>query len=109
MATDHLTLTIESAPPVLRLALLGELDMASAPALIRFVEQLDLGSIDEVRIDCWGLTHVESAGITALLRLRAAADRTGAVVCLERVKPTQRSVLEIAELLELLHVDQHSG
>jgi anti-sigma B factor antagonist len=51
----------------LRLAVTGELDLASAPSLLTHVEQLEIGGAGTLAIDLAGVTFMDVAGMRVLL------------------------------------------
>ncbi|GIF15695.1 STAS domain-containing protein [Actinoplanes teichomyceticus] len=85
---------------ITRLALAGDLDMATAE---RLDEQVGL-SVTETRpsrlvIDATGLTFCDSSGIHALVRARDTAHRHGSAFVLTNLTGMARRTLEITGLL----------
>jgi anti-sigma B factor antagonist len=62
-----LTFTEFSVDGQLRLAIAGELDMASAPLLLRRIEQLELDGPDTLALDLGDVTFMDVAGMRVLL------------------------------------------
>lgn len=60
--------SIES-PTMLMVRLSGELDMAGAEEVRRFVDQSMTKSYPSIRFDCRGVTFIDSIGVKALLHL----------------------------------------
>ncbi len=85
------------------LSLAGELDMATAPALRRALDDLGAPGATIV-VDLAGLEFIDSSGLNELvLALRRQRDDGGDVV-LRSPRPHTRKVLEIAGLTQLFTV-----
>lgn len=86
----------------------GEIDLATAPELMRGVEAgLDAGPVGVRRlvIDLSDVGFLDSSGLNALVRLRRLLDGRG--IAFRLVSPADRAVrhvFEITELTEPLHV-----
>jgi anti-sigma B factor antagonist len=72
-----------------RVVLSGELDMATAPELLRELATLDSAAFT---IDLSGLTFIDSSGIAALVRLR----RDHRTVRIDGVSDPVRNVLKLS-------------
>ncbi len=105
MASADFSYSVERDGQVLRVALIGELDALAAGGLHEALRDADLRGVAEVRVDCSGLTYLESAGIAVLVKAHASVTAAGAVVILEHMRPAQRRVLEIVGLTEHLHLE----
>ncbi len=105
MADDHFSYSVERDDQVLRVALFGELDALAARGLRDVLRRSDLSGVTEVRVDCSGLTHLESAGMSVLVEAQAMVTAAGGTVFLERMRPAQRRVVEIGGLAEHLHLE----
>jgi anti-anti-sigma factor len=83
-----------------RLAVAGELDLQTAPALAQTLqEQLDAGC--DVELQMSGVTFIDSSGIRVLVQARAAAAAAERQFALcEPLPPQMRRVFEVASLLE---------
>lgn len=106
MAGDF-SYTVDRHDGTLVVRLFGELDALAAQDLAAVMDRMDgagLTGVAEVRVDCEDLTYLEAAGISILLRVRAAVVARGASVTLERLQPAQRRVIEATGLEEALHV-----
>lgn len=71
---DYFDFDVAIEPPLLRLRLYGELDLASAPAL-DLVHCVLPEDIEVVRIDLTGMRFCDTAGLRALARLCAGAEQ----------------------------------
>ncbi len=85
-------------------SLMGELDMASAPGLLRRVHELLEHPIRDLTLDLAALTFVDSSGIAAFNQARADADRHEVTFALAAVPKQARQVLELTNMDELLHI-----
>src|SRR6476660_7200336 len=65
-----------------RLALEGELDIASAPMLEATIEEICAGQPRELIIDMTGVEFVDSSGLNAILRAKALCEERGCDFCL---------------------------
>jgi anti-sigma B factor antagonist len=78
----------------------GEVDGAAVAAL----EAACAEAGDQVRIDCSGCEFIDSAGVSALLRLRAERVERGGSLTLVDPSPVVVRVLEITGLAEAFGV-----
>jgi anti-anti-sigma factor len=78
----------------------GEVDRAAAGTLEAVCEEVG----DDIRIDCSGCEFIDSAGVSALLRLRAERVERGGSVTLVDPSPVVVRVLEITGLGEAFGV-----
>ena len=99
----ELGIRVERQAGQTRLAVDGELDLASAPALQDAISRLlapgdgpDGGA--EIVVDLAGLTFLDSSGLGALLQARAAVLAAGGRLTLTAVAPGPRRVITIAGL-----------
>ncbi|HEX5224179.1 MAG TPA: STAS domain-containing protein [Solirubrobacteraceae bacterium] len=89
-----------------RLALSGELDLASASALADAVSQLCADGAREIVLDIGALEFIDSTGLRAILssRVVCAASSCALIVSPEadKVNPQVRRLLQVTGLLERL-------
>jgi len=81
-------------------SVMGELDIASAPALEHAVSQTLNGQGEEFRLDLSRLTFMDSSGAQALLHVHKRAEGLGRQLVI--VSPTR----EVRMVLEVLGLDQ---
>jgi anti-sigma B factor antagonist len=102
--TDLVRVDVLGDLPALRLAVSGEVDSSSAPALrTQLDEVLDKG-VTDLTVDLTGVTFLDSAGLCVLAAAHRRAVRSGVRL---RVVATSRAVIrpmQITGLYELLHV-----
>lgn len=83
------------------LKLVGELDLATTPALNKALLDPSLPETP-LRLDLSDLTFVDSCGIHAILTLARSQDGRGPLVLLD---PSA----QVSRLFELLGLDEHAG
>ena len=79
----------------------GELDVSALDALRAALDQVLLGSGEPIAIDVAGLSFIDSAAISELLRYQIAASARQRLLCLDRVS---KQVAAVIECLDLDHV-----
>lgn len=85
-------------------AVCGEVEIATAPALMEAVEEAIRGSSGPFVIDLGEVDFLDSAGIHCLVRARALLGREDRVLALMRPRANVRRVLELVGLDALLPV-----
>ena len=83
------------------LKLVGELDVATTPALNKAISDLSPART-QVTLDLAELTFVDSCGIHAILSLAKSINGNGPLVLLN---PTEA----VSRVLEILDLDKHAG
>ncbi len=96
---DHLTIGVLSADGTALLRLDGELDAATAPALLEVGRSLVGAGSTAVVVDCAHLRFCDSAGLHAFVSIRGTAGVDS--VALVRTTPAVRRLLAVAGLDEL--------
>jgi anti-sigma B factor antagonist len=90
-----------------RVSVVGEIDMAAAPALeAALAAAVDRDGATRVEIDFAGVTFCDSIGIAALDRAYATASRRSLPLRLLGVRPAVARVLDIIGILDALTSDQ---
>jgi len=98
-----LTIEVQRTDEGVHVTVGGELDLATADELTAAVGS-PVASDRSITIDCGGLTFLDSVGIRAFVELHNEAATAGVDFRLVRVPPMVRRVLEITQLLDVLHV-----
>ena len=92
--------------PRRRLALSGELDLASAGALSEVVEKLCAEGVQEIVLDIGALEFIDSTGLRAILSSRVVCAETNCALSVapeaDQVRPQVRRLLQVTGLLERL-------
>jgi anti-sigma B factor antagonist len=84
------------------LALVGELDMASAPQLLHAVDALIAAGQRMTTLDLSALTFCDSSGISALIQVRAAMVQVGGELSVVGVTGLPLRALQVTGLLQML-------
>ena len=84
-----------------RLAVDGELDLASVPALENAMASATLDDIAELVLDLRGLEFIDSTGLRAILLQDKRSTERGQTFALVRGSE------QVQRLLDLTHVDEH--
>jgi anti-sigma B factor antagonist len=93
----------EAAGVVLRLE--GELDASSAPELERRLDELTSEGHPRLVLDLGGLSFVDSAGVSVLIRAKHDADERGYTLALSQPTPQVQGVFALLGLLRWLEPD----
>jgi anti-anti-sigma factor len=98
----HLDTTCPS-PGTVRVAVTGEVDMATATVLRdKLLDALDGQSPSVLEVDLAGVTFLDCAGLGALVAARNAAVQTGRQMRVSHPQPIVRRVLAVTGLITLL-------
>ncbi len=85
-------------------ALVGELDVSTAPELRQHADRI-VDADGDVWIDCANLTFADSSGLDAMLRLAQQLRKQQRRVMVSNVRPMVRRAMEVLQLTELLELD----
>lgn len=75
-----LTITIESAHPLVSLYVEGQVDTQTAPQLLDTLTKLQLGELEELRIFASEISFLSSAGLRALIFAKQKMPHTSTLV-----------------------------
>ncbi|MGY1824302.1 STAS domain-containing protein [Geodermatophilus sp. SYSU D00079] len=103
---DIVTIDVSRSTTAVRLAVAGEVDSSTAPALRDAVDEAFAAGAREIVVDLDAVTFLDSAGLCVLAGAHRRADEDGVRV---RVLASGRAVirpLQITGLWELLAVEQ---
>lgn len=104
--TPALTIdVVETDRASARVVAAGDVDLASAPALVDAV-LTSLGDHRSVHLDLSDVTFLDSSGIHALMRLARAGDDTTTVTISPDLRPQVRKVLEVSGVMPMLPFDR---
>jgi anti-anti-sigma factor len=87
------------------LVLSGELDVVSAPELQQHLAEVLSESHDRVMLDLNGLTFVDSAGVSVLIRAKQRAQADGRTLVLRRPTEQLERVFALVGLADWLAVE----
>jgi anti-sigma B factor antagonist len=95
----------ERAPGRFVLSLDGDLDIATAGALLDSVTRLlAAGGVSQLLVDLAEVRFLDSSGVRALLQARQAVDAAGATFAVSRPREFVAEVLRMAAVDQLLGV-----
>ncbi len=83
----------------------GELDLASAPQLLRTLFALFSHPVGVVILDCASLGFLDSSGLNVLNRARGTADEHGIRFVLRDLGDQPRQVLAVTRMTELFTIE----
>ena len=89
----------------MRIELVGELDVATAPELQRHVDEIASADGD-AWIDCTGLTFADSSGLETLTRLAKALGAQDRRLVLTNVRPMVRRAMDVLQITELFELEE---
>jgi anti-anti-sigma factor len=102
----HIATMISSPPGTARVAVAGEVDLATAPEFReRLLGVLHTQAPAVLDIDLTGVTFLDCTGIGALVVVHNAAVHAGCLVRVCHPQPIVRRVLEVTGLLDVLTVE----
>jgi anti-anti-sigma factor len=107
MADPQVSFEVHREPDRVRLAVFGDLDLASADQLADRARELIPDAPGQLVIDFGGVDFCDSAGIRALLTVRTAAVQAGVELRLTGVRDRHvRWVLHVTALDTVIPVDE---
>jgi anti-sigma B factor antagonist len=107
MTDPQVLFQIHREPDLARLAVIGDVDLASADELTERAKELIPDASGSLLIDFSGVSFCDSAGIRALLSIRSAAAQAGCEMRLTGVKHRHvRWVLHVTALDTVIPVDE---
>jgi anti-sigma B factor antagonist len=101
----QLSIERSTEAPGILLRLGGELDASSAPELDRRLRELTDEGHPRVLLDLSGLSFVDSAGVSVLIRAKHDAEERGYTLILRRPTPQVQGVFALLGLLRWLEPD----
>ena len=101
---DLVVQVVAEPDPCIRLA--GELDLRTAPRLVRALAELD-GC--DVVVDCTDLTFLDSTGISALVQAHNLRQGEGRRIAVRGISGVPLRALEISGLLATFGIPHRNG
>ena len=89
----------------MRIELVGELDVATAPELRSRVDEITSADGD-TWIDCTELTFADSSGLDILTRLAKALRAQERRLVLTNVRPMVRRAMDVLQITELFELEE---
>jgi stage II sporulation protein AA (anti-sigma F factor antagonist) len=106
MAEDLLQTQLDRNGSSSTLAVTGELDVASGPALEHAVARVLDGQGEDFRLDLSALTFMDSTGARSLVRVHHRLESLGRRLVLVSPTPPVRRVIELLGLEALIDVEE---
>jgi anti-anti-sigma factor len=100
----NVTLTEQAEGVVVRVT--GEIDVVTAPVLQRHLDSAIASGRPTIVIDLSGTTFLDARGVGALVGARTQVARNGGRLVLRRPPALVRRVLEIAEQIDRMEIDE---
>ena len=89
--------------------LLGELDIDSAPELTSLLASVVENGPAEVKVECSGLSFIDSSGLSVLIAAQKRLNDRGARLVVRAPRPNVLRVIDITHLGEYLNVEDAEG
>ena len=105
MAGVEDAVVVEQEGPRARIAVRGEVDIATCPGLDDTIVSIVRAGVDVLEIDLSGVTFMGSSGLASLLRAQRLAVEGGGGVRLLRPSQVVRDLLEMTRLLDRFEID----
>ena len=91
-----LAIQVESRDGVVRIALVGELDMLTVPELVMELKRLEAHPVSAIVLDLRDLTFLDSSGLQAFVNIRSNAESNGHRLILVGVRDSARRLFEFS-------------
>ncbi len=104
-----MTTTVVSNPPSATVALDGEIDIATAPAIRRFLMAAISGGNVQLAVNMSAVTFIDAAGIGVLVAAANRAQEAGGSLSLLAPSAQVRQLLDVFHLDAILPSAQRSG
>ena len=101
-SASALSLQLEARNGVVRIAVGGEVDMASSPALAGSLEGAELGGTQAIILDLRDTTFIDSSGLRAILKASQRAESNGHQLAIVGVNPSARQLFELTGTEDLI-------
>jgi anti-sigma B factor antagonist len=102
-------MTVVSDPPSITVVLAGEIDIATAPAIRRFLMAAISGRDVHLAVDMSGVAFIGAAGIGVLVAAANRAREAGGSLSLLAPSPQVRRLLDVCNLDGILPAAQRPG
>ncbi|MEW9552624.1 STAS domain-containing protein [Nonomuraea sp. NPDC050783] len=99
----------EHHPGATVITLAGEIDLASAPGLHRFIAQVRRRPDDHLIFDMAAVTFMDSMGLRVLLEAFTVAERHGGAIHLAALNGPPARLVTITRLGERVHLHDNTG
>ena len=107
MEIDDFGVEVSGLDGLVVLAVRGDIDLVSSPALQTALDQFDPTS--DVILDCARASFIDSAGISLLIEESQRRDLSGGSLRLRNSEFPVRQVVELTGLIDLFELDNGAG
>jgi anti-sigma B factor antagonist len=104
MSDPIFRVAVETAEGGMKIELVGELDVSTAPELQRHVDDV-VSAEGPVWVDCSQLTFADSSGLETLIRLAKALRAQERRLVLSDVPPMVRRAMDVLQITELFELE----
>jgi anti-sigma B factor antagonist len=105
MPDPDLRVAVQAAEGGLRIELVGELDVATAPELQSRVDEIASAEGD-AWIDCTALTFADSSGLDTMTRLAKTLRAQNRRLVLTNLRPIVRRAMDVLQITELFELEE---
>jgi len=105
MPDPDLRVAVQAAEGGMKIELVGELDVATAPELQRHVDEIASAEGD-AWIDCTELTFADSSGLDTLTRFATSLRVQDRRLVLTNLRPMVRRAMDVLEITELFELEE---
>jgi anti-sigma B factor antagonist len=105
MPDPDLRVAVQAAEGGMRIELVGELDVATAPELQRRVDEIASAEGD-AWIDCTELTFADSSGLDTLTHLAKALRVQDGRLVLTNLRPMVKRAMDVLQITELFEIEE---
>lgn len=104
LGPDPFSATLVSLDGTAVVALVGELDLGTAPHLVQVLEPLLEAGPEQLILDCSGLSFMDSSGIAVLVTAQHRLGERGRRLTVHSATPNVLRVFEVTGMLDFFHV-----
>lgn len=104
MALPEFCVTVSTVDDDVRVHLLGEFDMATAPQFLDKLDAVMANGVHRITVDLSDLAFIDSSGFAALMRAKVRQREKGGDLVLRAPTPPTLRALEITGLLEIFQI-----
>ena len=105
MPDPDLRVAVQAAEGGMKIELVGELDVATAPELQRRVDEIASADGD-AWIDCTRLTFADSSGLDTMTRLAKVLRAQDRRLVLTNLRPMVRRAMDVLQITELFELEE---
>lgn len=103
---ERLEIVLEPDPQGVRVRLVGEIDLGTAPELDRQLDELAVNGYSRLLIDLDGVEFMDSTGVKSILHAMHSADAKGHRLTITRGSSQVQRLLEITGVLDHVTLEE---